>query len=241
MNQVLNFRFLDWFVSRKHCNKDWSDGLSQIRGRILQALQDMPENPEVANILRGNQIHYYTCLEIVEILKKTEADSKNIFGYYSSQRMKDWQDIVKMYQKDNLYLAEIAQIISRNVTHEIPSIKRAISKLENSAVECNKKSVDYLKLSSRLKAEYFTAAEKLGIKGDDVQKELLEQLADFPDLVVQIHNSISTSLDEPLQFYSEFIKAIGSDRRNVLPTLKHLIAKGNTTVYELKRGEKPES
>lgn len=36
-------------------------------------------------------INYFHCKEIVEILKETEKDSKNIFGYYSSQRMKDWQ------------------------------------------------------------------------------------------------------------------------------------------------------
>lgn len=33
-------------------------------------------------------IHYFHCLRIVEILKGTEASSKNIFGRYSSQRMK---------------------------------------------------------------------------------------------------------------------------------------------------------
>lgn len=201
----------------------------------------MPENEDVAKILRGNQIHYYTCLDIIDVLKKTEADSKNIFGYYSSQRMKDWQDIVKMYQKDNLYLAEIAQIISRNVIHEIPSIKRAISKLANVACECNKKSADYMKLSVRLNSEYFKAAEKLGIKGHDVEKELLEQLADFPELISQIQSKISTCIRNPLVFYSNFIKAIRSDRSVVLPTLEYLIDNGNTTVYEFKKGEKPQS
>lgn len=33
-------------------------------------------------------IHYFHCLRIVEILKGTEASTKNIFGRYSSQRMK---------------------------------------------------------------------------------------------------------------------------------------------------------
>lgn len=35
-----------------------------------------------------SDIHYFHCLRIVEILKGTEASSKNIFGRYSSQRMK---------------------------------------------------------------------------------------------------------------------------------------------------------
>lgn len=33
-------------------------------------------------------IHYFHCQQIVEILKRTEASTKNIFGRYSSQRMK---------------------------------------------------------------------------------------------------------------------------------------------------------
>lgn len=33
-------------------------------------------------------IHYFHCLRIVELLKGTEASTKNIFGRYSSQRMK---------------------------------------------------------------------------------------------------------------------------------------------------------
>lgn len=33
-------------------------------------------------------IHYFHCLQIIEILKGTEASTKNIFGRYSSQRMK---------------------------------------------------------------------------------------------------------------------------------------------------------
>ena len=51
-----------------------------------------------------SDIEYFVCLKIVEILKETESDSKNIFGYYSSQRMKDWIEIIKLYEKDNIYL-----------------------------------------------------------------------------------------------------------------------------------------
>lgn len=33
-------------------------------------------------------INYFHCLRILELLKVSESGSKNIFGYYSSQRMK---------------------------------------------------------------------------------------------------------------------------------------------------------
>lgn len=36
-----------------------------------------------------------------------------------SQRMKDWTDIIKGYEYDNVYLAEAAQTLSDNITYEM--------------------------------------------------------------------------------------------------------------------------
>lgn len=52
-------------------------------------------------------INYFHCLRIVELLKETESSTKNIFGTYSSQRMKDWLEIVKSYGKGNIYLGKL--------------------------------------------------------------------------------------------------------------------------------------
>ena len=35
-----------------------------------------------------SDINYFHCLRIVELLKETESGTKNIFGRYSSRRMK---------------------------------------------------------------------------------------------------------------------------------------------------------
>lgn len=67
-------------------------------------------------------------------MKETEANSKNIFGSYGSQRMKDWQEIIRLYEKDNVYLAEAAQMLIRNVNYEVPSLKKQIAKCEQQQV-----------------------------------------------------------------------------------------------------------
>lgn len=77
-----------------------------------------------------SDINYFHCKKIIEILKETEVDSKNLFGRYGSQRMKDWQEIVRLYERDNIYLAEAAQMLTRNVNFEVPSFKKQIQKLE---------------------------------------------------------------------------------------------------------------
>lgn len=70
----------------------------------------------------------------MEILRKTEADTKNIFGHYSSQRMKDWNEIISLYQKNNVYLAEAADFIISMNKYDLPNLKKQITKykqLEN--------------------------------------------------------------------------------------------------------------
>ncbi len=82
-------------------------------------------------------IHYFNCLKIIEILKETEKKSKNIFGMYSSQRMKDWNNIVGLFQKNNIYLAEVASILQRNVAYEIPALKKQINKCQQQQTVCD--------------------------------------------------------------------------------------------------------
>ena len=75
-------------------------------------------------------INYFHCLQVVEILKETEADTRSLFGRYGSQRMKDWQEVVRLYEKDNVFLAEASQMLMRNVAYEIPGTKKSIAKCE---------------------------------------------------------------------------------------------------------------
>ena len=44
--------------------------------------------------------------------------------------MKDWQDVVRSYESHNVFLAEAAQILMRNVAYEVPGIKKAIARCE---------------------------------------------------------------------------------------------------------------
>lgn len=44
--------------------------------------------------------------------------------------MKDWQEIVRLYEHDNVYLAEAAQMLTRNINYEVPGFKKRIQKFE---------------------------------------------------------------------------------------------------------------
>lgn len=204
----------------------------------------MPQNEEILQILANQNITYYTCKKIVEILKETEKDTKNIFGYYSSERMKEWQEILNMYETNGIYLVESAQNLVRNVTYEVPSLKKNINRLQQLHDEYTKKHHEYIKQSKHFKKEYFADSQRLGLKGEDIVQEINAILVEFPIfLSTRITNRLE-QLKTCRDRYVTFLRFINnSDSTNdslVLPLLVYLLNKGNTTYYEYETGEVPQ-
>ncbi len=127
----------------------------------------------------------------MDILKETEADTKNFFGSYGSQRMKDWQEVVSLYRRDNVYLAEAAQLLSQVMsglgdqsglggdrstmlffsssagqacTYEIPGLKKQLAKSIQVQEECEKKEKDNSKRAKEFRADFQKSCHQLGIK-----------------------------------------------------------------------------
>ncbi|KAG5666856.1 hypothetical protein PVAND_014864 [Polypedilum vanderplanki] len=223
----------DWLVSRRIVDKNWQRSIKDVRHMINEALKDMPGNSELIQLLSGSYINYFHCQQIIEILKTTEKDSKNIFGSYTSQRMKDWVAVIKAYEKDNLYLAEAAQLLTRNINYEIPSARKQMTTLEKLSTDALNRSNDAIKSENILKNEFSLACQQLGIKGDKIKLELTEKLKDLPEMQKKITEKIP-KLEPAVNLYQNF-----SGNKHCLPVLKHLIKSGNTTVYEYKFGEAP--
>ncbi|XP_057669911.1 CDK5RAP3-like protein [Diorhabda carinulata] len=233
-------KLLDWLISRRHVKNDWQNNILKIREKINNAIQDMPADKGIIKLLSGQHINYFHCLKIIEILKETEADTKNVFGRYGSQRMKDWQDVISQYQKDNVYLAEVAQMLIRNVSFEIPSLKKQIAKLEQNQLECEKKIKDYSRIELTTQREFKTSCDQLKIEGCNIKRELLKLLKDLPEIYQTATERIK--LVEPaVELYNEFNKYLSAKKSNdnVLPVLEYLIKFGNTTTYEYIYGEQP--
>lgn len=180
-----------------------------------------------------SDIHYFHCLRIIEILKTTEADTKSMFGRYSSQRMKDWLEIVRLYEKDNVYIAEAAQTLVRNIQYDLPSVKRQSNKFELLIAEAEKKMQDQTASEAALHAQRAAMCQKLCITGEHLKQEFTDKLGELPD----IYTDIVVSTKKLIKSLGLFAKA--SEIAECLPLLRHVIAKGNTTVYEYVHGEPP--
>lgn len=98
-----------------------------------------------------------------------------------------------------------------------------------------KRSQDSVKSENILKSKYAVSCQQLGIKGDNIKKELTEKLKDLPELQSQVANKIP-ELKKAVDLYENF-----SGNKYCLPLIKHIIKLGNTTVYEYKYYDAPVS
>lgn len=237
---INNNKLLEWLVSRRHVKKEWQDNILKIREKINSAMQDMPAHEGIVKLLSGQHINYFHCLKIIQILKETEADSVNLFGRYGSQRMKDWQDVVSLYQKDNVYLAEAAQILIRNVSYEIPNLKKQVLKLDQLQSDAQKKIKDYSKNESIAHREFEASCDQLGIAGKNIKKELNTLVDELPKIYTEATQKIK-EIKPALDLYKEFNKFLfGKELEvEVLPLLSFIVEHGNVTTYQYTYGEAP--
>ncbi|EDO42422.1 predicted protein [Nematostella vectensis] len=239
-------KLLDWLLDRRHCDVKWQAAALDIREKINAAIQDMPPVEEITTLLSGTFINYFHCLRIVELLKVSESGTKNIFGGYSSKRMKDWQEIIRLYEKDNVYLAEAASLLIRNVNYEIPSLKRQIGKCQQTQRECTRKENEYTTNAAEYKEQYRKVCKKMGIKGESIKTELLHLLKELPDVYQTVSES-TKDLQDTIQYYKvfigfvapSFIPNVEESSPEISPLLSYILEHGNTTVYQWRTGKVP--
>ncbi|XP_003733062.2 CDK5 regulatory subunit-associated protein 3 isoform X1 [Callithrix jacchus] len=232
-------KLLDWLVDRRHCSLKWQSLVLTIREKINAAIQDMPESEEIAQLLSGSYIHYFHCLRIVDLLKGTEASTKNIFGRYSSQRMKDWQEIIALYEKDNTYLVELSSLLVRNVNYEIPSLKKQIAKCQQLWQEYSRKEEECQAGATEMREQFYHSCKEYGIMGENVRGELLALVKDLPSQLAET-GAAAQSLGEAIDLYQAFVGFVcESSTEQVLPMLQFVQKRGNSTVYEWRTGTEP--
>ncbi|XP_033099951.1 CDK5 regulatory subunit-associated protein 3-like [Anneissia japonica] len=240
-------KLLDWLIDRRHVQGKWTSVALTVREKINNAIQDMPEVEEIKQLVVGTYINYFHCKRIVELLKVSESNTKNIFGRYSSQRMKDWLEVVSIYERDNIYLAESAHLLTQNVNYEIPAIRRSILKCKQLQAECDRKEKDYISQAASAKDDFQTSCKKLGIKGEKIKTELIKLVADLPQIYSKILSK-AQKLHKVTEFYEAFVQfTVGSqdsgtdEQFPICPALGYILQHGNTTVYRWRTGKDPMS
>ncbi|NXI64801.1 CK5P3 protein, partial [Anseranas semipalmata] len=171
--------------------------------------------------------------------KGTEASTKNLFGRYSSQRMKDWQEIVSLYEKENTYLAELATLLVRSVSYEVPALRKQISRCQQAQQDLARREEECQLAAAELRERFYASCKQYGITGDNVRQELLALVKELPSLLSEVGAGAS-ALAEAIELYQACVEFVcESSAEPVVPLLRHVGRKGNTTVYEWRTGLEP--
>eukprot|EP00035_Acanthoeca_spectabilis_P024239 m.452960 g.452960 ORF g.452960 m.452960 type:complete len:541 (-) comp20419_c0_seq1:50-1672(-) len=240
---IKDTKLCDWLVDRRWTTLDNRDQSASIRKHINDAIQDMPDVDEITEMLAGSYITYYHCKRIVELLKVSEADSRTFFGSYSSKRMKDWLEIVKLYETDNIYLGESARILQHNVEYEIPSLKRKVSAAQSRINDSHRRETE-MRAKAQSTQENFTATCKsIGIAGgEDIRKELLQLPSSLPNELEKVAALIqSGDFRGGMAYYTAFVEFTldGKTQGDGTPfkLLTCIADRGNTSCYEYETGK----
>lgn len=68
-------KLLDWLIERKQLPATWQDALKAVRGQLEAALQELPgDATEIGSLIKGKrqQLHYYSCKRIWELLEAAQ-------------------------------------------------------------------------------------------------------------------------------------------------------------------------
>lgn len=237
-------KLTEWLVSRRHCQQNWPASALAVRDKINDAIKKLPENEEVSKIIHGSKVNYVHVKKIVDLLSKdSESGKKNFFGQYSNEMTKEWSDIMKLYEKDNIYLIESAQIMARNVNYELPALKRQVIRCQQTEKDCHKREEDYITKAADLRRKYDNACKRLGIEGKKIKTELYSQLKELPEILESLHRRI-VAVKEASLYYGTFVNFFMQKEsldKECVPLIKFLLQNGNTTVYEWRTGKKPVS
>jgi len=237
-------KLLDWLIDRRHCNVTWATDAVVIRGKINSALSlpldEIPHNDSLAALLAIPHLNFFHVQDIVDLLAPTEKEKKNFLGQCTSPVMNAWTEVTKLYQKNGVYLAEAAQQLIRFVNYEIAALKKALEKNQKMVKECERKEAEYDQQVHQIADAYQNKCRRLGIEGTSVKRELLQQVVELPSLYADIASDCQR-LDSVLDFYRAFLLFLKVDpaENDFLPILRHVLAKGNTTVFEYKTGTRP--
>ncbi|KAL3114551.1 hypothetical protein niasHT_014358 [Heterodera trifolii] len=241
-------KLLDWLISRRHCPKNWRDSVETVRTKIGHAIQDMPENEQILAILSNAQyINYFHCKQIVDILRDTEKETKNIFGMYSSQRMKDWKEIISLYEKDNICLAEAANFLQRFVQYEVPALRKQIAKAENTS-RSERKEREYAKQAAEVRRNLYKELAKwaLSAKVKDLRAELLAvACATEPTELA----TVGTELGRIVKYFDAFGTFVDKHLEGMFPVTRFLLPSlvsgdakrplSEMSVFEWRHGRRP--
>lgn len=216
----------DWLVDRRKIPSDWRKKLASLRTRVASALSSsLPRNSDPwLQSLTAENTGYLEARRIRDLLLQANPEARNLFGRLSGSAG-EWDAIVKVYEKELLFLGEAAQLMVQYTNYEIPYQKKQIVKVQQQLTDMERKEAEFRRNAAASAVKYQQACQELGIQGNDVRAELMALRKSLPAIFTEVVNAIcSDTVGDSLELYQAFVSYAhqGPESGLVLPALRQV-------------------
>jgi CDK5 regulatory subunit-associated protein 3 len=194
----------EWLLLRKKIDKNWPKALKTIEFKQSAALTKLQENKQFLHLIPENYLGYLQATQVLSnLLESSETDkTKSVFGNYNFECLYDWDSIVKLYEKNNLNLADCGKQLLQLGVYEIPSLKSTLQSYEKQIKELQHKdqslSEEILKKNKAFKEK----CKSYSIEGINLAYELKSTTRKIPEIYIEIVESLkSASFSDLLNCY----------------------------------------
>eukprot|EP01112_Ceratiomyxa_fruticulosa_P008407 TRINITY_DN2178_c0_g5_i1.p1 TRINITY_DN2178_c0_g5~~TRINITY_DN2178_c0_g5_i1.p1 ORF type:complete len:555 (-),score=128.85 TRINITY_DN2178_c0_g5_i1:188-1852(-) len=254
---ILAPKVIDWLLDRRKLPQNWRKNLQVIRALIEKAKPDLLKNSEIQHYLeKVSTINYFHALEIFELLVKSgESEAKTLFGYYANPKLQAWNQIIRAYEKDNIYLGEISQSLLDILTYDIPNLRAAIEENNKAIAACNKHENELKKNINSSRYGYNQKCKEYQIAGEHPREEIMAKVKDldiyFDEIVQLLKNDQILLAMEYFKDFSGFVSSIGNQKKkkknqnvsqpeNTFEIMSYLIQYGDETKAKMKSRLNPD-
>ncbi|CAH8542014.1 unnamed protein product [Schistosoma bovis] len=243
---IQSSRINSWLLSRKIIQTDYPKKLKDIDCKVNDYFN---KYPEVNVPIFESPSLFLGCREFLEALAKT--DNKTDFFGRSSPLVRAWTEVLSLFQKNNLYLAEVGDSINELAAVHVPRCKMFISDRHKNLLDLRQRlkeqSLNLIRKEELLEKVY--KEFHVDVKEENIRLRLLEEAGKVPMLLTEFVHSL-TSLKTALQLYVSFKNFVLGGFQDdyhepekfygCCPTLKLLIDSGHVMVFTWKNGCEPE-
>ena len=125
------------------------------------------------------------------------------------------------FHKIQLLKYSIFLLLNLNYLNYRPALKKNISSLENQQKDNNQKIYDYKTAIKMAEKDYAYQCDKIGVKGINLEKEVLELILVLPELFKKFESlAKEKKTAEILNYYYDFTKYINSKQNPEVNKIK---------------------
>ncbi|CAD8061492.1 unnamed protein product [Paramecium sonneborni] len=228
-------RIPQWLQERNKLSQEWSKKYKALQLKQLEIL--------------GESKSAYTfqdCFEELDKLKNSdEGTQKTIFGGFSSKSIKTMENLLKLYQKENLHLVNMGQALVQLLTYDIPGIKKQLILNDQQLQSTEQRIIDSQVQIQNHKQQFEKQCKKYGINGQNIEEEVPNMILQIPQLfqdIEQLALKNQTILDS-IEYYRQFSIYTNAslDKSNIVIHLESFVLKGNQKPVDWDIIEAPKS